>query len=359
MVIKASSARNVDALLRDLLSDRAVTREGAVARLTVIGVRAVDRLTALAAAAETASPARAAAFRALEAIGDPRALDVALRALADPDAGVATAAIGVARAFLMGPGGLPALDALTAVAVDRARPDAIREAALRALGDLDAGTLSPLMEALLTDPSARLRAAAQGASGQAVAEPAAAADRWLERADDIALPDDPEAVRRELGRRGGVMNLPLLHRLIERLREREQATSGQRRREWMAARAAAHAALAARGSRLAVYDLRESLDAATEPLPVEFLAALTMIGDASCLEPIAGAFARAREQKGASPAGSDWWHRHLADAFQAIVSREAITRRNVVAKKIEKRWPDASRALWPGRSTAPADTRDQ
>jgi HEAT repeat protein len=113
----------------------------------------------------------------------------------------------------------------------------------------------------------------------------------------------------------------------------------------MGARAAAHVALATRGSRLAVYDLREALEAAREPLPVEFLAALTLAGDASCLEPIAAAYARA-----AGDHADAWWPRHLADAFQSIVSREGLTRRHAVVKKIEKRWPDALRALWQRRT---------
>jgi hypothetical protein len=64
-------------------------------------------------------------------------------------------------------------------------------------------------------------------------------------------------------------------------------------------------------------------------LPVEFLAALSMVGDASCLEAIAAAHARASDS---------WWRDHLADTFQAIVGRERLTRRHAVIKKIEKRW---------------------
>ena len=54
-------------------------------------------------------------------------------------------------------------------------------------------------------------------------------------------------------------------------------------------RGALHQALAARDSRLALYDLRDSL---LEPdrLPVAFLAALEDIGDATCLETLAAAY---------------------------------------------------------------------
>ena len=101
----------------------------------------------------------------------------------------------------------------------------------------------------------------------------------------------------------------------------------------MAARAAAHLALANRGSRLALYDLRESIESLRERIPVEFFAAVTAIGDASCLEPIATAYARAKD---------DWSRRHLADAFRVIVDRENLTKRHALAKKIDKRSP----GLW-------------
>ena len=118
--------------------------------------------------------------------------------------------------------------------------------------------------------------------------------------------------------------------VVDRVREREGSEPPAARVSGRLTRAAAHVALAHRGSRLALYDLRESLDAATGPLPVEFLAALSLVGDASCLEAIAGAHARARNA---------WWRQHLADAFRTIVAREKLTRRHAVVRKFEKRWP--------------------
>jgi hypothetical protein len=110
----------------------------------------------------------------------------------------------------------------------------------------------------------------------------------------------------------------------------------------MTVRAAVHVALAHRGGRLGLYDLRETLEGASAPLPVEFVAALTAIGDASCLEPIVAAYARTRP---APRPGHDWWHERLADAFQTIVTRERVTRRHAVMKRIERRWPEAARDL--------------
>jgi hypothetical protein len=70
---------------------------------------------------------------------------------------------------------------------------------------------------------------------------------------------------------------------------------------------------------------------------VEFLTALALVGDTSCLESIAGAYARTVR---AAPKGDDWWGRHLADVFTMIVARDRVTRRHPVMKKILKRWPE-------------------
>jgi hypothetical protein len=34
-----------------------------------------------------------------------------------------------------------------------------------------------------------------------------------------------------------------------------------------------------------------------------------------------------------------WWREHLAEAFRAIVAREALTRRHPALKLILERWP--------------------
>jgi hypothetical protein len=107
------------------------------------------------------------------------------------------------------------------------------------------------------------------------------------------------------------------------------------REEWRAVRGAVHQALAARNSRLALYDLRDSL-LGTDRLPVTFLAAIEDIGDASCLEPLAAAY-------DASSRSSDmWWREHVASAFRAIVHREGLTRRHAAVKRVMTRWPEAS-----------------
>ena len=338
MAIKASSSRQIDALIADLGAASIVTRETAVARLTLLGGRATDRLIAAAQGGASAD-AQAAAWRALEGIGDARALEPALAALVEPHMApvVSAAAAGVARLHLRGARGARAVDRLATVLLDRARHETVRLAALRALQELDPATIAPITASLADDPSAAIRAEASvkdpGAPNGAVDLAA-----LLTRAADGILPDDPGALRQALSREGADLSLPRLLRIVERVREREGAEPARVRDEWRLARAAAHVALAGRKSRLALYDLRESLDGAKGPLPVEFLTALSMIGDASCLESIIAAWTRARDA---------WWRAHLADAFRTIVIREKLTRRHAVVKRIEKRSPGALREMWP------------
>jgi hypothetical protein len=327
--IRKSSAASIDALTADLASPSAVTREAAIARLTVIGPRAVESLVALAGRTEMGPTARLAALRALEALADERALDTALRAALDADAGVAAGAVALARVFLKGRRDPAVLDRLTTIALDRARPEAVRLAAVAAVSDLKAATLRPLWEALATDPSATIRERVAALTGSAQPRAEAPAADQLHEAAEAGLPDHPETLRRLLTAGGTAAPLPILHRIIERLREREAGTPAGARGEWTRARGAAHVALARRKSRVGLYDLREALEAASTPLPVEFLAALSIAGDASCLEAIAAAHGRATDT---------WWREHLADTFKAIVAREGLTRRHAVMKKIEKRW---------------------
>jgi len=60
------------------------------------------------------------------------------------------------------------------------------------------------------------------------------------------------------------------------------------------------------------------------------MAALHVVGDESCLEPIATAWSATTD------AG---WRHQLEAAFAAIVKREKLTRRSAVLKRISARWP--------------------
>jgi HEAT repeat protein len=242
--------------------------------------------------------------------------------------------------FLRGARGAAAVDRLAAVVLDRARPEPLRLAALRALRDLGPSTIAPVLNSLADDPSTTIRAEASTGDvpkGPMAPDPVAA----VTQAAEHGLPDAPSAFRRAMSQAGDAVSLPHLLRIVERVREREASEPAGLRDEWTMTRAAAHVALANRGSRLALYDLRESLAAATTPLAVEFLAALSLVGDASCLEAVAAAHTRARNA---------WWRQRLADAFRTVVVREKLTRRHAVVKRIEKRSPQTLRELWPSNS---------
>ena len=104
--------------------------------------------------------------------------------------------------------------------------------------------------------------------------------------------------------------------------------------KWAVVRGVLHQHLAARGSRLALYDLREALEGARGPLPVGFLSAAAVVGDVSCLLPLARAWVDA-------PPDDRWWRDHVAEAFRAIVAREALGRRHPTLKQILEKWPAA------------------
>ena len=76
---------------------------------------------------------------------------------------------------------------------------------------------------------------------------------------------------------------------------------------------------------------------------MDAFAALSLVGDASCLESIAGRYA-------APP--DEWSKSRLADLFRAIVKREGVSRRHPVIKRIERKQKPALDELWPdaGRS---------
>lgn len=344
MVIKASPGRRIDALLADLGAREAVTRWTAVARLTILGQRAVERLIGVLESDATPA-ARIATLETLAAIGDPRALRPALLVTSDPDESVALAALSTSRVFLRTARGATVVDRLTAIALDRGRTDAIRSAAIRALLDLEAPTVAPLVAALGDDPSEAVRAAA---SVKKRAKPRDV----LEEIEEAAV--DPEALRQLLPSVAATAPLAALLRVVERARGREEVEAGARA-AWMAVRGAAHMALARRGSRLAVYDLRESFAAARAPLPADFVAALLAVGDESCLEPLAAAYARAGAGGNTSRSRDReaWWRQHLADAFHAIVKRKRLTRRHAALRDIERKSKAVLEELWSGRSGGP------
>lgn len=340
MVIRASLGRQVDALVADLASPHSVTRDAAVARLIVIGARAVQRLMSLALDRAAAVDTRIAALHALEGIGDPSALDAMLATVDDPAHPIAVAAVGALQPLLRSPRGVEVIDRLTAVALDGGRPRAVRLAAIRSLRELEAATVAPLLHTLAADTDPAVVLAARIGPTDAAADPV----QQIRDAAEGALPDDPGVLRVALTEAGDQIGQPILHQLVQKIRFREGAETGEVRTAWTALRGSAHLLLAQRGSRLALYDLRETLESAREPLPVEFLAAVSAVGDASCVESLAAAYARAVE--GGRPP-EDWWRQRVADVFRTVAGREGITRRHAAGKRVTARWGQVTPLPWP------------
>lgn len=291
---------DVERLIARLDSGTAIEREAAVARLRVLGTRALERVARVITSTDSSPAARAAALRALEGSAARSAQAVALTAMHDADETVALAAIGVLRGCLTADQGVSVLDALSAVALDRARPSAVRFAALDAVSQLPRDIIQPLA-ALMES----------GAEAPADSEPAAARE-WL-----AAQPEAP---------------LSLVHDLIVYAREQEKREKAAgRKQDWLVTRGAAHALLAKRGSRVALYDLREAFDAAATPLPLDFLTAVAAIGDADTLEALARAWTAAPREA--------WWRTRLLEAARDIINRSRLTGRSAALKRVRSKYP--------------------
>jgi HEAT repeat protein len=330
VAIKTSASQEVRRLITDLTAvgaNSATKRESAVARLAVIGTRAVRQLVDALATAPT-SEARAAVLAALEAIPDARAIEPVLTQLQVGDMAVRLAAARAARGLLPLGQGTLVLDRLTSLALDRTQPDDLRAIAIEALSTLPARTVKPVLDGLKDDPAPAVRAALRR-QGTVADDPVAD----LEEASDGWLPRDPHTLLQLVARASNEAPLSTLHRLVERVRSKEGEGKKSRRKDWLAVRGALHVALAHRNSRVALYDLRESVERAEEPLPADFLEALSLVGDATSLEPLAAAYVHS-----AAMPDAETWRRRLADTFQTIVSREGITARHGAMKRVKSRF---------------------
>lgn len=345
MVIKASAAAEIRKLVQSLSDADSVVRETAVARLAVIGPRAVPHLISAYEAAGDRSM-RAAILRALEPMGDRRAASVAASAIGEGgDVALAAALLlGGLLESQEGNTGADALDTLLTAALDTRNERRLRLAAMAILRrkniDIAAAAEPP-------DDDGKPRTPQRGA-GTSTGEHEAT---WRDALDGH-LPDDPRVLREALDEKASVAPLSELRKLVDQVRSKE-STADSNRDAWRALRGSMHQALAMRGSRVALYDLRETLESADTPLPPSFAAAVQVLGDSSCLDAIAAAYSRSTSHDDRS--------RHLlASAFAAIAAREKIGARHVVMKRISTKWPDAASTLWrtrPRQQTAARTSR--
>src|SRR5262245_39307644 len=285
MAIKASAAAEIRTLVDALAADDEVRREVAIARLGIIGSRAVDRLIDAYTAASDRR-AHVAILRALEGIGDPRSAPPARQAPVE-GGDIAVAAASVLRTVLSSKHAATAagaLDALVAASLDARNDRRVRLAAFDALQDMPADVRQRVRDALDADGPSDIRDVARITDADAASAEAVWADAVAGR-----LPETPDALREAINRRGASAPLNNLRRLIDTVRSRE-AEDRANAAAWLAVRGTLHQALAIRGSRVALYDLRETIEARPGSLPMTFLTALHVVGDVSCLEPIAAAW---------------------------------------------------------------------
>jgi hypothetical protein len=232
-----------------------------------------------------------------------------------------------------------AIDRLVAIAVDAGQPQALRLAAIEALSDIPGRTIQPIWRRLIHDQDPRI--ARRGRLALGLDWPDPEPSDVLDAAS-TGTARGSQLLRTAIAAAGGDVPLPTLHRVLEALRASERdGRQGARLVELRGTRAALHEVLAARGSSVALYDARETLEDSSAPLPVEFVTALAIVGDRTCLDAIAGAYARAPGAQGSQ----DWWRAHLATAFREIVRREGLTERHAALKHVRSKWPEAARAL--------------
>ncbi len=323
-------APDIARLIGELSSPDALCRETAVARLAIAGPRAVPDLLAVAGDAGAPTPARVAALAALEAsAGAKRVVAAATTAARSPDDEVSVAAIDcLARAAHgEGPAATAAFEQLAAIALSGSAAVPRRLAALGGLDGLPERHVTPIYDALRADPASRVVARVLRRQAGLVLP----LDELVER----GLPDDPALVGAVVREDAGLTPLSVLRRLVEAIRVKERHRGEDTRAHWMAVRGQVHQHLAARGSRIALYDLRETLERLHGPVAVGYLSAAATIGDAGCLDPIARAWL-------AAPPDERWWRDHLAEAFGAIVRREGISRRHARLRALLTRSPAAA-----------------
>ncbi|BCS34548.1 hypothetical protein TBR22_A37760 [Luteitalea sp. TBR-22] len=320
--------------------------EATIARLAIVGRPALRPV--IQRLAQVDDIHRPKLLRVLERMGDPSALPTITPYLSHHDPDVAVAAVDAMGPLLDAPDGdvaTTALDALTVTLLDAARPDAVRLRALEAItnaqdttGQYEADVLVPLRNRLKHDPSEALREAVRPGSAAGPGEgDERSGEALLEAAAAGELPADTEHLRQLLTSHGATAPLTVLSRLVERVRTHEAVVPAEHVNAWRVIRATTHQALAARGSRLAVYDLRETLELLGEQTPVGMLSALQQVGDAAALESVADAW----------QASADAWFRgQLVTIFRAIAAREKLTRRSAAVKKLAARLPEAFAALW-------------
>ena len=287
MPIVPSRSGRIQELLGRLASGGPAERDSAVAGLTLLGARVVEPLRAILPTANRAARLAAlevldriedhaalaplldlvrdedepVARRAMEAVGgrpDPRAAQALAGVLAGPAPASRRRGAALALVRLQAAGLVEALDPLAARLLDEREEAGLRVAILDALRAQE----PPLAPATLRPLLKRLAASADPHSPPAPTRPRTLPSPWSGSWTSSSSRRSAEAVARTTAALAGrgAPAIPALQQALERLgppgRGGGDASS-------LRARAAIHEALAALDSRVALYDLRETI--ATRP----------------------------------------------------------------------------------------------
>jgi hypothetical protein len=125
-----------------------------------------------------------------------------------------------------------------------------------------------------------------------------------------------------------------LRRLVELLRTREKTEPAPADRDaWRTVRGEVHLALAHRGSGVALYDLRETLEQPDTTVGAAFLAAAHAVADISCLEAVAARWSAAAHDR--------WLRDQFEQIFRVIVERSESNRDATIMTRLLKKQPGA------------------
>lgn len=342
MVIKRSASAQVGRLLQQLLGDEVLARDTAAARLVILGPRSIPHLAALLTHDLTETQA-IGVLGVLERVEDARVAALATPLLSDTRDGVAGAALAVVRKGLASEDAdtaSSALQALLRTATETSNRPVLARMALDALGDLPEAVLKPLRMAapdVATSPESVNPVGGSDPAQQFIRS-------WL---DGDAVESQPDQLRVALEAAGGVAPLSMIHSVVQRARQFEEQAGGSAD-QWRSLRGLAHQVLSGRGSRVALYDLRETLARQPGRLTVGMLGALAVLADRSDLDAL-----------GAAWAGGDdaWLTSQIEDVCRAVVLREGLDFRHGAGRQVATRHPALVEHLSRTSQTTPSRRR--
>jgi len=398
MPIVPSQAREIEQHIARLDSPRASQREAAVARLTLLGGRAIDHL--LRAIPEASATTLLGILAVLERLRPERALPALLGLCRHPEAAVARRALAAAAAYRhpqavpvlaesassgepevalaavralmhLHDGGLDeALEPLVDVLLDESRADNLRRAAAGVLTRLPRPERRVLLARLSESRSPALRAHAANADRDSRSTPTRARREAPASAAALVaqLEGGPAATQGRAQRRLltlGASALPAVHRALARgpaanalarladivaeignntsvpvladaLRHLTSTPEAVGKADGARARVRLHVALAALGSRIAIQDLRSALAARPPVDAPDLLRAVAAVGDARLLPPLA-ALALDQPELG----------QECQETLRMLVQRARLRRNAPGVRSLPEPHRKALLALWP------------